>query len=367
MDGVLIRPGTIEDIDALLYIEEHSFQTDHISRRSFRMLMNRPTAQIIVAQAGKKIVGYAIILFRRKTALARLYSIAVLKNITQRGIGKLLLQAAEGIAFEEGRVYMRLEVHEENEQAIRLYKRFHYRLIGRYLNYYDDNATALRYEKTLRGDTPTETDIPYYQQTTEFTCGAACLLMAIKHFCPKTEMSPVLEIRLWRGATTVFMLSGPEGCEPYGLAVQAHLYGLSSKIFVSDDAFLFLNSVRDPEKRKVMELAQTDFRAEAAKAQIPVYNYPFGLNDIRAAIARGAVVLVLISFYHMFGEKVPHWVLAHSDDGRHILIHDPWVEEDEGETIADSANLPLSYDVFDHIARFGKDNLRAAVILEKNE
>lgn len=68
----------------------------------------------------------------------------------------------------------------------------------------------------------------------------------------------------------------------------------------------------------------------------------------------------------MFGEKIPHWVLAHDDDGRHILIHDPWVEEDEGETIADSTNLPLNYDVFDHIARFGKDNLRAAVILEKS-
>jgi len=44
--------------------------------------------------------------------------------------------------------------------------------------------------------------------------------------------------------------------------VQAHLRGLTPKIFVSDDAFLFLNSVRDPEKRKLMELAQADFRAE---------------------------------------------------------------------------------------------------------
>lgn len=367
MDGVIVRPAIFDDIDAIWCIEEQSFETDHISRRSFRAFIKRPTAKVIVAEnVHRKVVGYAVILFRRKTALARLYSIAVLKNAVQRGIGKVLLEASEKLAFEEGRVYMRLEVHEDNEKAIRLYRRLHYRLIGHYLNYYDDNGTALRLEKTLRGDTPIETDIPYYQQTTEFSCGAACLLMAIKHFEPETEMSPMLELRLWRGATTVFMLSGPGGCEPFGLAVQAHLYGLSAQIFVSDDAFLFLNSVRDPEKRKVMELAQTDFRAEAAKAKIPVYHRAFALNDIRAAIARGAVVLVLISFYHMFGKKIPHWVLAHGDDGRHILIHDPWVEEKEGETIADSANLPLRYDVFDHIARFGKDNLRAAVILEKN-
>lgn len=365
---MFIRPATIDDIDRLLFIEKHSFESDQISRRSFRSLMASATARIIVVEREEddELVGYAVILFRQKTALARLYSIAVLKETARSGAGSMLLQEAERVAFEEGRVFMRLEVREDNERAIALYKRFNYRPIGKYLKYYDNRIDALRFEKILRGDTPVETAVPYYQQTTDFTCGAACLMMALHYFKPEIKMTPVLEIRLWRHATTVFMLSGMGGCEPFGLAVEAHRAGLKAEIFVSDDAFLFLNSVRDPEKRKVMELAQTDFRNEAKRLKIPVNNRAFMVNDIRAAIAQGAVVLVLISFYHIFGQKIPHWVLAHGDDGRHILIHDPWVEEEEGETIADTANLPLNYEIFDQIARYGKNNLRAAIVLEKN-
>lgn len=366
MGNILIRSATPEDIDALVEIEEICFNSDRISRRSFRTLVTRPTAYTVVAECDGVIIGYAMIFFRKGTALARLYSLAVKPNTPIKGVGSQLLEAAEKAAFDKGRVYMRLEVREDNARAIALYERFHYRPIGRYLDYYADHAPALRYEKTLRGDIPVETSVPYYQQTEEFTCGAACLMMALKYFNPQSRMDPVFELRLWRTATTVYMLSGPGGCEPFGLAVLAHNYGLKATIVVSNEEFLFINSVRNPQKRKVMELVQTDFREQAEAAKIPVRIAAFTLDDIRQALARGAVVLVLISFYHMFGEKVPHWVLVHGDDGSHIIIHDPWVEEEEGETIADSANLPLNYKVFDHIARFGKDGLRAAVILEKN-
>lgn len=366
MGNLIKRKATLDDIDALVAIEEACFDSDRISRRSFRTLIDRPTANTIVGELDGAVVGYAMILFRKGTALARLYSLAVKPDEKMKGLGSQLLEAAEKVAFDQGRVYMRLEVREDNARAIRLYERFHYRPIGRYLDYYADHAPALRYEKTLRGDTPVETSVPYYQQTSEFTCGAACLMMALKYFDPQSRLDPVFELRLWRGATTVFMLSGPGGCEPFGLAVLAHNYGLKPRIIVSSYDYLFINSVRDPKKRQIMELAQTDFREQADQAHIPVQIAAFTLDDIRAALARGAVVLVLISFYHMFGEKIPHWVLVHGDDGQHILIHDPWVEEEEGETIADSANLPLNYEVFDHIARFGKDGLRAAVILEKS-
>lgn len=366
MGNVINRNATSDDIDALVAIEEMCFDSDRISRRSFRTLITRPTARTIVAELDGMIIGYAMIFFRKGTALARLYSLAVKPHLNIKGAGTKLLEAAEKAAFDEGRIYMRLEVREDNVKAIALYERLHYRPIGRYLDYYADHTPALRYEKTLRGSVPVETSVPYYQQTADFTCGAACLMMALKYFNPQSRLDPVFELRLWRGATTIYMLSGPGGCEPFGLAVLAHNYGLKATIVVSSDEFLFLNSVRNPQKRKVMELVQTDFREQAATAHIPVRITAFTLDDIRTALARGAVVMVLISFYHMFGEKIPHWVLVHGDDGSHFLIHDPWVEEEEGETIADSANLPLNYKVFDRIARFGKDGLRAAVILEKS-
>ena len=44
---------------------------------------------------------------------------------------------------------MRLEVHEHNTRAIARYEKSGYRLFGRRLDYYDDHATALRFEKPL--------------------------------------------------------------------------------------------------------------------------------------------------------------------------------------------------------------------------
>ncbi len=365
MIGATTRKATTDDIDALLRIEERCFETDRISRRSFRALIARPTAETIVAEVEGRVVGYAMILFRHGTALARLYSIAVDPDAPIKGGGSLLLQAAETAAYEHDRPLLRLEVREDNARAIALYKRHGYRPIGRYLDYYADHSNALRFEKTVRGDVSAVTTFPYYEQTTDFTCGAACLMMVLARHNPETKLDPVLEVRLWRDATTIYMMSGPGGCEPFGLAVAAYEWGLGASIIVSTENMLFLQSVRSEEKRKVMQLAQTDFRRRVEAYAIPVEYRGFTLQDILVALRRGAAAIVLVSGYHMFGKKVPHWVLVHGEDGRHVLIHDPWVEEELGETIADAANVPVPFHIFDRIARFGSDGLRAAVILEQ--
>ena len=178
---------------------------------------------------------------------------------------------------------------------------------------------------------------------------------------------PVMEIRLWREATTVFMMSGPGGCEPFGLAVSGYESGLAAEIYVSFYGALFLQSVRSEDKRRVMELAQVDFRRRAELYGIPVNYRPFALDDIRGALAGGKLVLVLISGFLMFGKKVPHWVLAIGDDGDHILIHDPWVEDERQETILDAANIPVPYGIFMNMAQFGRDGLRAAITLGKRD
>lgn len=364
----MLRAATPADLERLLEIETAVFDADRISRRSFRNLLSAPSALIVLAEtveapAGGPLLGYCALLFRRSTGLARLYSLAVAKTAAGRGVGRALLKAAERGAYERDRFALRLEVREDNAPAIALYRSEAFRPVGRYLDYYADRMSALRFEKTLRGERPLETGVPYYHQTTDFTCGACCLMMALARDVPGVVLDPVLEIRLWREATTVFMMSGPGGCEPYGLAVAAHEFGLDAEIHVSEPGDLFLEGVRSPEKQKVMALAQEDFRRRAEGYGIPVHIRPFQIDDLRAAIAAGATAVVLVSGYHMFDKKVPHWVLAHGDDGRHIVVHDPWVEDERGETVADAASLPIPYAVFDRIARFGKVGLRAAVFL----
>ncbi|RWG85368.1 peptidase C39 family protein [Mesorhizobium sp.] len=360
-----IRKARASDVDDLAAIEKAVFSGDRLSRRSFRQFIERETAEMLVAENDGRVAGYAVVLFRKGSGVARLYSIAVGPFFGNLGIGRQLLAAAEEAAYEHDRMMLRLEVREDNQRAIRIYEQAGYRKIGREPDYYEDGATALRYEKTLRGDVPTATRVPFYQQTCEFTCGPCCLMMAMANFDHDFVPDPVMEIRLWREATTVFMMSGPGGCEPFGLAVAGYESGLAAEIFVSFHGALFLQSVRSEDKRRVMELAQVDFRRRAELYGIPVNYHPFGIDDIRTALAEGKLVLVLISGFLMFGKKVPHWVLAIGDDGDHILIHDPWVEDERQETILDAANIPVPYGIFMNMAQFGRDGLRAAITLGK--
>ncbi len=360
-----VRPAVGTDIDALVAIEQAAFAGDRISRRSFRQLIERETAAAFVAEVAGRVAGYAMVLFRKGSGVARLYSIA--RASDRPGLGPLLLQTAENAAYDRERLLLRLEVREDNHRAIALYRQNGYRRIGREPGYYHDGMAALRFEKTLRGAHPPVTGVPYYRQSWDFTCGPCCLMMAAGHFLPGYEADRTAELRLWRQATTVFMMSGAGGCEPFGLAVAAHDIGLSAEIFVSAVGPLFLQSVRSHEKRSVMEVAQADFRRRAAALDIPTHTRAFSLDDIRACLSGGGLAMVLVSGYLMFGQKVPHWVLVIADDGTHVTIHDPWVEDERGETMTDAASIPVPYAIFMRMAQFGSDGLRAAVMLKRQE
>ncbi|MBO6719248.1 MAG: GNAT family N-acetyltransferase/peptidase C39 family protein [Rhizobiaceae bacterium] len=358
---VAIRPARATDIDALVAIENQSFTTDKLSRRSFRTLLERDTAVTLIAETEGGAVGYCMVLFRKGSGVARLYSIAALRLVDERGAGQQLLDAAEQAAYDRDRLLLRLEVREDNGRAIALYERNAYRRIGREPDYYEDGAPALRFEKILRGGRATTTTVPYFEQSVDFTCGPCCLMMALAHFQPGFVPDAVTEIRLWREATTIFMMSGPGGCEPFGMAAVAHERGLSAEIIVSHHGALFLQSVRSAEKRQVMELAQADFRRRVDDYGIPVDYRAFSLDDVRRAVAAGKLVVVLVSGYLMFGKKVPHWVLVLADDGDHLIVHDPWVEDERGEAKVDAAAIPVPHEVFYGMAQFGR--MRAAIVL----
>jgi ribosomal protein S18 acetylase RimI-like enzyme len=148
---VVIRDAEDEDLDGLSALEARSFASDRMARRSLRRLIGRKSARLRVAVGRGELRGYHLVLFRKGSSVARLYSIAV--DGTQRGagLGGRLLADAEGVAANRRKRALRLEVREDNLPAIRLYQGRGYRLIGRYVGYYADKTDALRYEKPLRG------------------------------------------------------------------------------------------------------------------------------------------------------------------------------------------------------------------------
>jgi len=142
-----IRAASKADLGALTDLEDRSFTSDRLSRRSLARLVASPAAAVLVAEADAMLAGYAAMLFRAGSDRARLYSIAV--DPTCRGVGRQLLAEAEVVAARRGCAAMRLEVRADNIPAINLYERSGYGWFAEVANYYADGATAIRYEKLL--------------------------------------------------------------------------------------------------------------------------------------------------------------------------------------------------------------------------
>ena len=147
--SVTLRRGRMSDIDSLLTLERSVFDTDLLSRRSFRHFLASPNASLIIAEEAGRLAGYVLVLYPPRSKRARLYSIAVAPHVGGRGVGPLLLEAAEQAAKRRRRRAMRLEVHEHNTRAIARYEKSGYRLFGRHHDYYDNHGDALRFEKRL--------------------------------------------------------------------------------------------------------------------------------------------------------------------------------------------------------------------------
>jgi ribosomal protein S18 acetylase RimI-like enzyme len=146
---VTIRPARLDDVPALLAIEDASFATDRLTARKIRRLLAHGNCALLVAAERGVVVGYALVLFRRGALRARLYGIAVSARHRRRGLGARLLLAAEREAAGRRRRSMSLETAPDNEAALKLYRKMGYVRVARLGPYYEDGAVADRYVKGL--------------------------------------------------------------------------------------------------------------------------------------------------------------------------------------------------------------------------
>lgn len=141
-----LRPAIPGDLDALERLEQH-FPSDRLSRARFRYLLRHGHADIRVCENGGEIAGNAVVLYRRGTTIARLYSLVVRPDHQRRGIARALLRDAEMAADARGCREMRLEVRHENISAIGLYRKSGYRTTGTIADFYEDGSEALKMSK----------------------------------------------------------------------------------------------------------------------------------------------------------------------------------------------------------------------------
>ena len=182
----ILRPAIRADLDALVELEEVSFDSDWFSRRQLSHLILRAHARTLVIiqpdddvipaapavddvmaalwPAGsverddstplRSVLGYGTVLFRRNSRRARLYSFCLHPESRGRGLAQRMLTSLEQLAIAQGCTQFDLEVHTGNGAAIALYERHGFEKCGRLRDYYADGAAAWKMRKALTLDSP---------------------------------------------------------------------------------------------------------------------------------------------------------------------------------------------------------------------
>lgn len=150
-----MRAATLEDIDQLQTLEESCFpsvqyQGSILSRRQFRYALKNANARTVVStDTTGNITGYAMIFFRRGSAVARLYSLAISPDFRGQGIGLKLARKASDIAREKGCKQIMLETRTDNKTMIALATKMGYRLVKTLPAYYPNQVDGLKYRLDL--------------------------------------------------------------------------------------------------------------------------------------------------------------------------------------------------------------------------
>ncbi|MDO7710652.1 MAG: GNAT family N-acetyltransferase/peptidase C39 family protein [Pseudomonadota bacterium] len=364
-NNVWIRPAVVGDVGQLVELENNCFDSDQLSRRSFKWMITKGRALLLVAESEQHIVGYVLLLYHRGTSLGRVYSLAVSAEQRKLGLARQLMEIAEREALEDGRSFLRLEVRPDNAGAIRLYEKLGYEFFDVVSDYYEDHADALRMMKVLHHEPEqAHQKVAHYAQTTDFTCGPAALMMVMKTLRPDFELDRSLELQLWREATTIFMTSGHGGCSPHGLALSAYQRGFSTTLIASSKETPFINGVRNEEKKAVVELVHHDFQLAIAETDMAVEIGPVDVAILQSYLEKGALAVVLISSYRLNQSKSPHWVVLASISDTFVYFHDPEIDLEENKSLTDSLYIPVTHEEFNRILGYGQPRYQAAIILQ---
>jgi len=363
-----IRLATEHDLEAIFRIDEAALETDRFTREQLDYLLTESSATSLVLETGNAVVGSACLLWRKSHRGARLYNIVLEPSYQGIHLGARLLRECELEAARRDRRTMVLEVREDNPGAVRFFEKHGFAIQRMMAGYYDDGMAGVKMSKTLKLQVPCalKRDVPYYAQTLDFTCGPACLMMALKYFNPRSELTRALELTIWKEATLIFMASGFGGTDGYGLALSALNRGLICRMVMSMDSTPLLKSVRTSKKRDVMKVIHNDLKRKARRAGLGSAIYDYGMDEIIAALHRDMLPIVMISTYRLTGDRVPHWVVVTGCDKDNIYIHDPDVASYKRNR-SRARHLRVEKSEFLRMTRYGKEVYRCLLTVGRGK
>ncbi|MEZ4605408.1 MAG: N-acetyltransferase [Deinococcales bacterium] len=146
-----IRQATLADVGAMVALEA-LFPSDRLSAKSLRHLIRKGHADVLIIsfkEQPSQILADAVLLYRKGSRSARLYSLVVDPQHRGKKLAQSLLRHLAMLALNKGCEQIRLELREDNQAALKLYEKQGYHFVERIEGYYQDDSPALRMLKTL--------------------------------------------------------------------------------------------------------------------------------------------------------------------------------------------------------------------------
>jgi ribosomal-protein-alanine N-acetyltransferase len=147
---LLLRPFQVnntEELDRVLEIAKNSL-TEYYSPKLIVDLYEEWPEGFSVAEVHHKVAGF-LIGSRYSSSEARILMIAVEKSYRKMGIGSSLLTNFIDLCMKKNFSAVRLEVKTDNEEAIKLYKKFNFEITSRISAYYSDASDAFTMWRTI--------------------------------------------------------------------------------------------------------------------------------------------------------------------------------------------------------------------------
>ena len=170
--------------------------------------------------------------------------------------------------------------------------------------------------------------IPYYAQSSEFSCGPACVLMIFKFFNTHLKLNRTLEFEVWRKCNMI----GIKGADPFGMSVPLLDAGYEVHLLTQR------RSMVDPDlwRSRTEEHRLTTEDGDLAVFGIAENKKRALGRGLTVAYSRVTVELVAKSFYEDFIPlalvhmgvvhqlDIPHWVVVTDVGDDHVTFNEPY-------------------------------------------
>jgi ribosomal-protein-alanine N-acetyltransferase len=146
MTAIVLRTMIEADLPNVLAVENSSYSIPW-SETTFRGLLRRSDAELVVATDDASIIGHAVYWYVLDQG--ELGNVAVAPPARGRGVGAMLVKEIVARASKRGVRELFLEVRPSNTHARTLYGKFGFEQVGRRRNYYQEpteDALVLRLE-----------------------------------------------------------------------------------------------------------------------------------------------------------------------------------------------------------------------------